>query len=70
MNSSFPGSLADRLQPLLHNYNTQGAAWQKHGVTSDKVIARNKHIADGAPALWEYAENLIRDAVQKGYLRK
>jgi putative hydrolase of HD superfamily len=60
----------DRLQPLLHNYNTQGAAWQKHGVTSDKVIARNKHIADGAPALWEYAENLIRDAVQKGYLRK
>jgi putative hydrolases of HD superfamily len=60
----------DRLQPLLHNYNTKGAAWQKHGVTSDKVIARNKHIADGAPALWEYAENLIRDAVQKGYLRK
>jgi len=58
----------DRLQPLLHNYNTQGAAWQKHGVTSDKVLARNKHIEEGAPVLWEYAENLIRDAVEKGYL--
>jgi putative hydrolase of HD superfamily len=58
----------DRLQPLLHNYNTQGASWQKHGVTSDKVLARNKHIEEGAPVLWEYAENLIRDAVEKGYL--
>jgi putative hydrolases of HD superfamily len=60
----------DRLQPLLHNYNTQGAAWKKHGVTSEKVLARNKHIVDGAPVLWEYAENLIHDAVRKGYLRK
>lgn len=60
----------DRFQPLLHNYNTHGAAWQKHCVTSDKVFARNKHIANGAPALWQYAEDLIRDAVQKGYLRR
>ena len=60
----------DRLQPLLHNYNTQGAAWRKHGVTSEKVLVRNKHMADGAPILWEYAENLIRDAVRKGYLGK
>jgi len=58
----------DRLQPLLHNYHTHGAAWQKHGVTSDKVLVRNRHIGEGAPALWVYAEGLIREAVNKGYL--
>ncbi|MCK5850584.1 MAG: HD domain-containing protein [Kiritimatiellae bacterium] len=58
----------DRLQPLLHNYNTGGAAWQEHGVTSSQVFARNRHMADGSPMLWAFAENMIRDAVKKGYL--
>jgi len=60
----------DRLQPLLHNYNTQGAAWRKHGVTADKVLERNRHIAEGAPELWTFAESLIKDAVEKGYLAR
>jgi len=58
----------DRLQPLLHNYYTRGAVWRKHGVTVDKVLTGNKHIADGAPLLWEYAERLIRNAVENNYL--
>ena len=58
----------DRLQPLLHNYYTQGAAWREHGVKADQVLQRNRHIAEGAPALWAFAEDLIRDAVAKGYL--
>ena len=58
----------DRLQPLLHNYYTQGAAWREHGVKADQVLQRNRHIAEGAPALWAFAEGLIRDAVAKGYL--
>src|SRR5207248_2558102 len=53
----------DRFQPLLHNYHTQGATWQKHGITHDRVIAVNQRIADGAPELWEYARALIEDAV-------
>lgn len=60
----------DRLQPMIHNYNNQGASWQKYGVTSDKVFARNKHIADGSPELWSYAKHIIDDAVEKGYLAK
>ena len=59
----------DRLQPILHNYNTQGAAWRAHGVTSDVVIEKNQHISQGAPELWDYATMLIKDAVEKGYLR-
>ena len=66
--SRFAAAL-DRLQPLLHNYHTQGAAWREHGVTVDRVIARNCHVADGSPTLWAYAEGFIRDAVEKGYLK-
>jgi putative hydrolase of HD superfamily len=58
----------DRLQPILHNYHTQGRVWREHGVTSDRVIAHNRHMAEGAPRLWEYAHELIRDAVNRGYL--
>ncbi len=59
----------DRLQPLLLHYVTGGKTWQEHGVTRDKVMARNQHIADGSPALWELAEEIIQQAVDEGYLR-
>ena len=58
----------DRLQPLLHNLFTGGRAWREHGVTADRVIARNRHIGQGAPALWAMAEAMIRQAVAKGNL--
>jgi putative hydrolases of HD superfamily len=58
----------DRLQPILHNFSTRGAAWKRHGVTVDQVMKRNRHIADGSPELWEFAQDLIREAVEKGYL--
>ncbi|MFS1512491.1 HD domain-containing protein [Chengkuizengella sp. SCS-71B] len=58
----------DRLQPMLLNYHNQGAAWQNHKVTGDKVYNRNKIMAEGSETLWGYAEQLIRDAVDKGYL--
>ena len=60
----------DRFQPLLHNYLTNGRAWQDHAVTSDRVLERNRSVIDGAPLLGQYAEDLIRDAVAKGYLSK
>ena len=59
----------DRFQPMLLNCLTAGAAWQKHGVTSDRVIARNQHIAEGSTALWEYASQMIADAVSAGHLK-
>lgn len=60
----------DRFQPMLLNCLTEGAAWRKHGVTSDRVIARNQHIAEGSAALWEYASAMIQDAVTKGHLQR
>ena len=58
----------DRLHPMLHNYYTEGAAWKKHGIRAAQVIERNRHIAEGSEALWQFAEQLIQDAVNKGYL--
>lgn len=58
----------DRLQPLLHNYKTKGESWKKHGVTSEKVIMRNKSIYEGSTTLWELAETIINDSIEKGYL--
>jgi len=60
----------DRFQPLLHNYMTGGRAWRDHGVTSDRVRVRNRPVADGSPRLWQYAEDLIDDAVEKGFLAR
>jgi putative hydrolase of HD superfamily len=60
----------DRFQPMLLNCLTEGAAWKNHGVTSDRVIARNKHVAEGSTAIWEYASQMIAQAVTDGHLSK
>lgn len=60
----------DRFQPMLQNCLTEGAAWQHHHVTSDRVIARNSPIADGAAEVWTYAARMIDDAVKAGHLAK
>jgi putative hydrolase of HD superfamily len=65
--SRFAAAL-DRFQPLLHNYLTEGVAWKKHGIQKSQVIERNKHIAEGSQALWDYAQVIIDDSVVKGYL--
>jgi putative hydrolase of HD superfamily len=65
--ASFAAAL-DRLQPLLHNYHTEGSTWRQHGITVDQVIALNRTIADGSQRLWDYTERLIADAVARGFL--
>ncbi len=65
--SRFANAL-DRLMPLLHNYYNQGKPWQAHGVTRDQVIDMVQHMAEGSTTLWDYAFNLLNDAVDKGYL--
>ncbi|MBW2176247.1 MAG: HD domain-containing protein [Deltaproteobacteria bacterium] len=59
----------DRLQPLLHNYNTEGGTWKEHRILKDQVIIRNSAIEKGSSTLWAFAAQLIDDAVDKGFLR-
>ena len=58
----------DRLQPLLHNYQTQGKAWQEHGVKASQVRKIMTVIGDASPELGDLADKLIGDAVTQGYL--
>ena len=60
----------DRLQPLLHNYHTQGKSWLEHGVRVDQVLDRNRVIKDGSERLWREAERMINDATGKGWLAR
>ncbi len=60
----------DRFQPLLLNFHTEGATWRRHGVKKAQVIARNEHIKEGSPALWQYAQKMIDEAVERGYLEE
>jgi putative hydrolase of HD superfamily len=63
-------SALDRFIPQLHNYHTQGRTWKEHGITSDRVLERNACIADGSSTLWEWAQALLNDAVEKGFLTR
>jgi putative hydrolases of HD superfamily len=58
----------DRFHPMLLNCLTDGHAWQKHGVTHDRVLQRNAHVANGSQPIWEYAVRMIDEAVAKGHL--
>ena len=58
----------DRLQPLILNLYSEGFAWKKHGIKKSQVIERNYHIAKGSKTLWEFAQNLIDEAVSRGYI--
>ena len=58
----------DRFQPMLLNCRTEGAAWQRHGVTHDRVIARNQHVAEGSAAIWDYVQEMVQAAVDAGHL--
>lgn len=58
----------DRFHPMLLNCLSEGAAWRKHGVTQDRVLARNAHVADGSQTIWQYAVKMIDEAVAQGNL--
>ena len=58
----------DRLQPLLHNYYTDGVSWQKHAVTAPQVRYSMAVIRDSSDELGELVDSLIDDAVKRGFL--
>ncbi len=63
----FAGAL-DRLMPVLHNVQNRGRSWREHGVSADMVVGRNRGMAEGSRALWEYARALIERAVEDGHV--
>ncbi len=58
----------DRLQPLILNYFSEGQTWLEHKPGLQKVLTVNRIIEDGSPKLWEFAQALIKESAEKGYL--
>jgi putative hydrolases of HD superfamily len=60
----------DRIQPMLHNQQTQGGTWLIHGITRDKVMKRMAPVETGTPELWLFIQQVIDDCVTAGYLQE
>ncbi|MCF2517580.1 HD family hydrolase [Dyadobacter sp. CY351] len=60
----------DRLEPLLQNTSNNGGTWAEFGVSYEKVYAKKQVIQQGSESIWQYAEQLINESVEKGILKK
>lgn len=60
----------DRFEPLLQNTSNNGGTWKEFNVPYQKVYDKKKAIKEGSATIWEYAENLINESVDKGILLK
>lgn len=61
----FAGAM-DKLQPFLHNYYVDTAAWRLHDVPKYRVIEKMSIIQRGAPALWPMVQAMIEQADAEG----
>ncbi|MBC3789288.1 HD domain-containing protein [Spirosoma utsteinense] len=60
----------DRLEPLLQNTSNKGGTWNEFGVNYEKVYTKKQVIQQGSTVIWQYAEQLINESVEKGILTK
>ncbi|HLO44439.1 MAG TPA: HD domain-containing protein [Leadbetterella sp.] len=60
----------DRLEPLLQNTSNNGGTWKEYNVDFETVYEKKKVIKNGSEVIWEYAENLLNENVEKGILKK
>lgn len=58
----------DRLQPLLHNLQTEGGTWRLHGISLDQVLVRSGPIAAASTRLGAHVHALLDAAVAGGIL--
>ncbi|MDN3673461.1 HD domain-containing protein [Flavobacterium branchiarum] len=60
----------DRLEPLLQNTSNNGGTWNEFGVNYAKVYEKKNVIKEGSNSIWNYAEKLIDESVDRGILKK
>ncbi len=59
----------DNLQPLLLNNSNNGGDWREHEVTAKQVYGRQEKTKLGSEALFQVAEKIIKDNINKGNLK-
>lgn len=60
----------DRFEPLLQDAVNDGGSWAEYDVPYQNVYDMNKTIKNGSTTLWNYADNLLDESVEKGFLKK
>lgn len=60
----------DRFEPLLQNTSNNGGTWKEFNVPYQKVYDKKKVIKEGSASIWNYAEGLLHESVEKGILKK
>jgi putative hydrolases of HD superfamily len=59
---------ADRAMPVLLNLANKGQSWVENGISHQRVVKRLKDpIQAGCPALWDYLEIRLEDALERGW---
>ncbi|MCJ8337701.1 MAG: HD domain-containing protein [Pseudomonadales bacterium] len=58
----------DRILPLVQNMANQGGSWAINKVTRQQVLQRNIYLQGLAPKLWEYVNQQLDQACEKGWL--
>ena len=66
--SKFANAL-DRLQPLLHNSQTEGGTWRIHNVRRDQVLRRMDPVRIGIPEVWPVVMKIVDDACERGWIK-
>jgi putative hydrolases of HD superfamily len=57
----------DRVQPILQNVYSNGAAWRENGITPQRVRSLNgPTIRDASPELWARIESILAEAEARG----
>jgi putative hydrolase of HD superfamily len=52
----------DRFLPMYSNFLNQGYSWKKHGISVERVVAKNRGpIEAGIPELWPLTEKMLSD---------
>jgi putative hydrolase of HD superfamily len=60
----------DRLQPLLHNFFTDGGTWRTNAVTAPDVRRRMQPIGVASETLGDLSDRLIALAIEQGILEQ
>ncbi|MGB7380770.1 MAG: HD domain-containing protein [Rivularia sp. (in: cyanobacteria)] len=59
----------DRIQPFLHNRETEGGTWKIHNINRSQVMKRMAPVEEGTPELWDFILGEIDNCIAKGYLK-
>ena len=59
----------DNMQPLMLNNSNNGGDWKEHHVTTEQIYKRHSKTKLGSERLYEIADQMIQENIQKGNLR-